>query len=209
MKLDDGKKRNRNALRSKRLLVEAYEELMQIMPAEKITVTAVVDRAGLNRSTFYAHFTDVEDILEYIGSNIAHKLSEIMNELDCRRTLYDPLPMLMRVSEFIEERKSFYTKVVRLNPSGRLIYNLKEILIDYLAKDINTVRSFAAEGEFYINLRFIAGGYFSLCCDWLRGTINMPLKDISAAIAKTIQSGTAQYMKRGGDELHTAVSAFV
>ena len=48
--------KNRNALRSKRMLAQALSELILEMPYEKITVSAITRRADLNRGTFYAHY---------------------------------------------------------------------------------------------------------------------------------------------------------
>lgn len=56
-------KRNRNALRSQKMLINAFVDLVQDTPPEKITVTSIVNKAGLNRSTFYAHFNRPSDIV--------------------------------------------------------------------------------------------------------------------------------------------------
>ena len=44
----------RNALRSKALIKDSFVTLMQAKPLEKITVTDVVNKAQINRGTFYA-----------------------------------------------------------------------------------------------------------------------------------------------------------
>ena len=41
----------------------ALLELMQKMPFEKITVKAICERAGVNRGTFYSHYSDIDGIL--------------------------------------------------------------------------------------------------------------------------------------------------
>ena len=53
------KKNYRNAVRSKKMIRQACLELLQEKPCEKITVTDIVARADLNRSTFYAHYPDI------------------------------------------------------------------------------------------------------------------------------------------------------
>ncbi|MBR2950520.1 MAG: TetR family transcriptional regulator, partial [Lachnospiraceae bacterium] len=58
------KKENRSAIRSRRLIREALLELLQEKKFEKITVTDIVKRADINRSTFYAHYPDVMGLLE-------------------------------------------------------------------------------------------------------------------------------------------------
>ena len=46
----------KSALKSKKLIKNAFSELLQKKDFEKITVTEIVNRAGLNRGTFYAHY---------------------------------------------------------------------------------------------------------------------------------------------------------
>jgi len=53
------RKENRNARRSRQMIREAFEELLEEKGFHKITVTDIVARADLNRSTFYAHYPDI------------------------------------------------------------------------------------------------------------------------------------------------------
>ena len=39
-------------------------ELMKYMEFEKITVKKICEKAQVNRSTFYAHFIDINDMLD-------------------------------------------------------------------------------------------------------------------------------------------------
>jgi AcrR family transcriptional regulator len=48
--------------RSRKHLIEALLRLMQDQPLQKISVRDITDEAMVNRSTFYAHFTDKYDL---------------------------------------------------------------------------------------------------------------------------------------------------
>jgi AcrR family transcriptional regulator len=67
-----GKKRNREkepkrtdarVERTREALVQAFVALFFERPYDRITVGAIVARAGVGRSTFYEHFVDKEDVL--------------------------------------------------------------------------------------------------------------------------------------------------
>lgn len=45
-------------------LKSALLELMKDSDFEKITVKQICEKAQVNRSTFYAHYTDIYDIME-------------------------------------------------------------------------------------------------------------------------------------------------
>lgn len=52
------------------VLKKALLELLEHKPVNKITVKEVCERAGLNRATFYAHYTDCFDLLESIEEEL-------------------------------------------------------------------------------------------------------------------------------------------
>jgi len=54
---------DRRSLRTRRLLMEAMVGLMRDKRYDAITVQEITDRANVGRSTFYAHFTDKDDLL--------------------------------------------------------------------------------------------------------------------------------------------------
>jgi AcrR family transcriptional regulator len=56
-------KTDRRSQRTRRLLVQALVDLMRRKRYHSITVAEIVDRADVGRSTFYAHFTDKDDLL--------------------------------------------------------------------------------------------------------------------------------------------------
>ena len=49
-----------------RLLADSFKELAQIKPVEKITIKEITDKAGVIRPTFYNHFQDKYELLEWI-----------------------------------------------------------------------------------------------------------------------------------------------
>ena len=60
--------------------MDAFWLLYREKPMEKITVKAICERAGCNRSTFYEYFTDSYSVLEAIEEELLeytrHKLTE-------------------------------------------------------------------------------------------------------------------------------------
>lgn len=51
---------------SKALIAESFKELMLKNPFEKITIKMITEKAGLIRPTFYNHFKDKYDLVEWI-----------------------------------------------------------------------------------------------------------------------------------------------
>ena len=51
---------------TKRAIAASFRELLETMPLEKITVSSIAERTGINRQTFYYHFHDIYDLVSWI-----------------------------------------------------------------------------------------------------------------------------------------------
>lgn len=188
------KRRNKNAVRSRRMITNAYLELINEMPMEKVTVTKIVERADLNRSTFYAHFTCPQDVMNSIEKDAVDNLLKFVNEVPLGRFLKDPLPLLMKVGDFINERKDYHKMIIYNNQSVGFLENLKEIIVARMMEDKETIT--AAKNPLIIqtNLRFFVGGYISLFRDWISGKLDMTLNDMTKMTARTISAGISTFL---------------
>jgi AcrR family transcriptional regulator len=54
---------DRRAMRTRQLLIQALADLMHTKRYSAISVQEIADRADVGRSTFYAHFTDKDDLM--------------------------------------------------------------------------------------------------------------------------------------------------
>jgi len=76
-------KMDRRSRRSRRLILDAYAELVPEKGNEKITVKDIVERADIGRATFYAHFEDKADLERFIFERFMQMIeNEIQNQLE-------------------------------------------------------------------------------------------------------------------------------
>lgn len=62
---------------TKKVILCAFEELLEEKPFDKITVGSLVKRAGISPNTFYYHFSDIYAMLEtWFRECVTHFLSE-------------------------------------------------------------------------------------------------------------------------------------
>ena len=59
---------------------KAYMELLQSNERKNITVSEISTKAGVNRSTFYANFMDIDDLEEKIRERLLNEFREIYKE---------------------------------------------------------------------------------------------------------------------------------
>ena len=188
------KKRNRNAIRSENMIADAYIGLLKELPAERITVTAIVDRAGLNRSTFYAHFGCPEDVHKLLERRIADELLESINKVDLKNTMKNPKPLLDVVAELIESRKSFIELMFERNSSSNWLDRISEAVTDKFMSDTENVAQYKDGEQLMINLRFFIGGYISMCRDYISGKLKRPIGELTDVLAVTIAGGLREGM---------------
>lgn len=51
---------------TKEIIARTFTELLEEKPMSKVTVKDIVERCGVNRNTFYYHFRDIPDVVEFI-----------------------------------------------------------------------------------------------------------------------------------------------
>lgn len=114
------------------LLAESFKELARKHSIEKITIKEITDLAGVIRPTFYNHFQDKYELLEWIIT------TDLLNPIE-------PLIQNGMISEGlillftnIKKDKEFYTRAVRLegqNSFGEIAREcVKKVLLEVIEK---------------------------------------------------------------------------
>lgn len=67
-------KTDRRILRTRALLRQGLAELMQEKNAGDITVKELVAHANVNRSTFYLHYTDIDQMLASVEAELLERI---------------------------------------------------------------------------------------------------------------------------------------
>lgn len=101
-------KNNRRAQETGERIIRAVHRAMvqEKKPLEKITVREVCEAAGINRSTFYAHYLDVYDVVEQVEKTMARSLTQSFTaQLEENAPLEECFESLFA---FIREYQDFY-----------------------------------------------------------------------------------------------------
>ena len=75
-------KDNRSTRRTRSAIREALTEMLALKPVGKITVQELIDRANICRTTFYAHYEDIYDLLSEVENDILSEIREGLEGLD-------------------------------------------------------------------------------------------------------------------------------
>lgn len=87
---------DRRAARTQRLLKQALMELMHSMRYEDITVQHIIDRADVGRSTFYAHYTDKDELAKQFFEEMLETITSGVKPEEEERTASFPVAVMFR-----------------------------------------------------------------------------------------------------------------
>lgn len=188
------KKEYRSAIRSRRLIREAFQELLGEKPIEKITVTDIVRRADINRSTFYAHYSDVKGLLEEIQDEVMQRSLALIAEQNMQNILRDPKPFMESLVQIGLENVELYRMLSSHEFSLRQIEAMKRQFTERAISSPDIPEIIRQSRSFEIQINFFIGGILHTYLQWLLGNLNCSTEDITAEICSLITN--SQYVYR-------------
>jgi len=132
------RKPDKRALRSRKLLGDAFITLIHEKSIDEVTIQDVLERAGVGRSTFYLHFRDKNDLLlcqldmflEMMSSLLDRRgevskrvapVAEMFDHIGSQQKLVRTLKDGGRLNDFYDLAQDYFTRGIenRLKESGR------------------------------------------------------------------------------------------
>lgn len=163
------KPKNRNALRSKRLLAQALSELLLEFPYSKITVAAITRRADLNRGTFYAHYDSVDDLMSELIAGVMDKLFCVLDELDEASFPRNPEPVLEKTSSYLLENLRLYRLLVASEESNIFLSGMKRRIAERIMPRVIAGCPAGYTHDVHVSVVFVSSGLVDVYVAWLRG----------------------------------------
>lgn len=107
---------------TKHELANCFKKLVLTVPFEKITIKMITDAAGVIRPTFYKHFQDKYEVVEWIfEKDIAEKVNVMIeNNME-----YDAILLLCIC---IEKEKPFYRKAYKITGPNSFEHLLEDFI---------------------------------------------------------------------------------
>lgn len=174
-------RQDRRTKYTRMVLQDSLIELMKEKPIAKITIKELCEKADINRTTFYAHYTDQYDLLQKIGEETLSWLKEtavaLMNDLEedeMLRLLEGIFEYLAQNSNHLQVLMSEQGDIDFQNRLFTLIYQLCGI------QPANGDQGNAGAKELYFI--FAVTGSVGLIRHWLKNG----LKESPGEIAKVI-----------------------
>jgi AcrR family transcriptional regulator len=186
----------RSAVRSRKLIRQAYVELIKIKDIDNITIKDIVTRADINRGTFYAHYSSVGAVSEQIENEIIAALFQFLDEFKDKNTrlIENPLPFITNIARFIENDQEFYRLLINSQRSAPFFNKFKALFIDKIMSDEKKMSAIKNKNQFLVCVNLYASGFAGLYQDWFNQKIKMSLDDLTANFSEIIRNGFKPFL---------------
>ena len=169
----------RSALRSRRLIRDAFLALMQENGSAKMTVTEIVRRADINRATFYAHYSDVQGVISEIENEIIGKMFDVLREAPQGDFLSNPKPLLDSIRVYVEENIDHFRILVKANEALNFMEKMKIVFVEFMLTYEGVPESIRSDPRYPLRCMYFAGGILSIYQQWLLGNLDCGLDTVS------------------------------
>ncbi len=146
---------------TRKLFRDALIELLQTKPFQKITVKEICEQADLNRTTFYLHYDDLDQLLDEIVENFKEGLDRYFPPIS------DETDRINRLNEYISYVKDNYKVFRILMSNDQAVGKRKKILTDLLGERVNSHHAQGRHPEGRYIYYFILDGSISMILHWI------------------------------------------
>lgn len=177
---------------TKRALEQSLKNLLLKKPLTKITVGDITGDCGINRMTFYYHFKDIYDLVEWSC------LEDAKRALEEKKT-YDTWQQgFLQIFKAVQENKPFILNVYRCVHREQVEKYLQPLVDQLLLNVINeesagiTVRD---EDKQFI-AQIYSYMFIGLMLDWIKDDMNEDPQQIVEKLSKLIKGSVSVALSR-------------
>ncbi len=159
-------KNNKRSQNTDEAIIRAAFEAMLLggKQISRITVREICEKAGINRSTFYAHYSDVFDLFE----KVEQQMAEMCKERLLGRAHMGFRAMMESVFEFIMEYKDFYQIYFsEINQVTHLMQLMTAPFHDAIDEISSKDMGHGVENESAYHFYFFTAGISAVIACWL------------------------------------------
>lgn len=188
------KQEYRSAIRSRKLIRTAFMELVKEKPFDKITVTDIVKRADVNRSTFYAHYPDVFGLVEEIQDEILSYAENALDGVSFKHFLENPKPVLVELVKMTEESTELYRLLSNSNIAVNQLAKMKNALVNRTMKTIEVPALEKHTFEMEVTVRFFMCGIVDIYVQWLNEEIDCTVDELIESLTDMLIRASKYYL---------------
>lgn len=184
---------DRRVRRTRTLLRDALRDLVVDNEFDSLTIGEITDRAGLNRATFYLHYSDKTELLDDVFENM---LGGLLPPPPTRREEITMLPreIIMVVLEHIAQYPGFYRSMVGKSgvPSfmARIQQYIEEVALGWMVA--LSGRDTGHPVDLDLAVQFVGSAFVGVIAWWLENDMPYPIENLTEQLILLAVGGTSR-----------------
>lgn len=181
---------------TKRALADAIKALMREKPLAKISITDIVERCGMNRQSFYYHFRDKYDLVNWIF------YTELITELKRSQSAgeWEELGLIL---DYLYANRRFYINALKVAGQNSFYEYFGEVIYQILLVAFSATFEDTEQSEF--NAMFYADALRACICRWLSAGARIEPQELLRRIRGALEvSARADGRARFGESARSA-----
>lgn len=178
-------KNNQRFQKNDRKISEYFISLLDTTDIDRITVRMICEGVKMNRSTFYAHFEDIYDLLrkteKAMNASLYAQIREVMKDDDF---YHNPMYYICFL-KFMEKHRPFYHACLKKRNSFPIAEGF-EPLFEQVVKPCCIRKGITDEEEMLYYFTYYQAGITMIYKRWIEGGCKEPAENIANLIVRCI-----------------------
>ena len=149
---------------TKRALEASLKKLLLQKPLNKITINDITEDCGVNRMTFYYHFKDIYDLVDWILVEDARQVMEGRQDIDTWSKAF--LDILLKVQDNKLLVLNVYRSISREQVEQYLYKLVDPLLHEFVDKEVRDISIQDEDKQFVID--FFKYALVGMVLEWVR-----------------------------------------
>ena len=171
---------------TKRIIKDAYIELLSKNPDKRLSITEICNCADINRSTFYMHYEDVRCLVEEIEDDLIAQIPNVTG-MKAITDVNGFINALEKTFDYVRDNKNiFITLMARLDNNGFKKKIIATVLEDYKDLSINDNLILSKYGYLYC-----INGVIGLLNEWVNDNFPISSHELAELTLKMSMGATS------------------
>jgi len=177
---------------TEKALVSNFKKMTERMPIEKITVSELCRECGIQRQTFYYHFRDIRDLVEFIYSS---EMKDVLKDNRTYETWQEGMDAILKAiradSSFIN---ATYRSLTRDQLESFLYSHIKELLVNVL-KELASGHM-VREDQISRIADYHKYAFAGVVLDWIKNGMKEEPEEVTAQLETVIEGSFLEAIRR-------------
>lgn len=165
---------------SKSVIQTAFYDLLKEVPLEKITVTAICEKAQINRSTFYRYYTSPYDLEKQIEDGFIKEFLQYAEQYKSRGVQ----EAVKVMAQAIQKNKETFLLLIGDNVNSRFLYRIMKAGYETFSQGFSRRYAELSGQKKRWAYFYIAQGCMGIIVDWIENGMTTDVDELARFVAE-------------------------